>query len=134
MAKLINLQEYYKSLNSVNHYIFENCFIEQDYFNNKTGSNFDYMYNVVYIYNGVKLNGYLRGQKQPNDVNIDGNIWGFYPNAQNDFIWDNFDRYQELKKEYLSKYYMDNKQLFRHSHLGTNALNKTLTHLIDEKI
>ena len=134
MKNLINLELYYKTINYPNSYIFENCFIDKDYFNpQQIGFNFDYIYNVVYIYKGVKLNGYLRGQRQPNDVTYAGNIWGFYPNAQNQFIWDNFDRYQEIKKEMLTKYYMNDKTKFSHSHLGTNALNKTLETLINEQ-
>ena len=132
---MINLQQYYKEIGFCNHYIFENCFIDKDYFNPQLISfNFDYIYNVVYIYKGIKLNGYLRGQKQPDDVNIDGNIWGFYPNTQNDFIWSNFDEYQYIKKEMLLKYYVDDKKLVRHSHLGTNALSKTLIQLINNKL
>ena len=136
MNTLINLQDYYTNIGNCNNYIFENCFIDKDYFvPSSIPFNFDYIYNVVYIYKGVKLEGYLRGQKQiekdKNGNYIDGNIWGFYPNAQNDVIWNNFDAYQSIKKEILSKCYMDDKTKFRHSHLGTNALSKALIQLID---
>jgi hypothetical protein len=135
MKVLIDLQQYFKDLNRADNYIFENCFIDKDYFNPALmGFNFDYIYNVVYIYKGVELNGYLRGQKQPNDINYQGNIWGFYPNAQNDFIWSNFDEYQTIKKEMLNKYYIDDKTVVRHCHLGSNALSKALIELIDRKL
>ena len=137
---MINLQQYYKEIGFCNHYIFENCFIDKNYFNpQKIDFNFDYIYNVVYIYKGVKIEGYLRGQKQlmvkdKKGNYIDGNIWGFYPNAQNKFIWDNFDEYQNIKKEMLLKCYIDDKTIIRHLHLSSNALSKTLIQLINNKL
>ena len=140
MKELIKLSELkYSIKNVINKAIFENIFIDKEdlqsfvnSFSDKGKSN-----EIVYfIYKDVKIKGTLTAIENKNDYIAktntynDGNIWGFYPIAQDEFFWAHFDRYQEIKKEMLTKYYVT--ESTRHKHLGVNALRKTLIQLIDE--